>query len=96
MCVCLGENVLIIFKVIRMESEDNNTSKRGFGSMDPEKQKEVASKGGRTAHEKGTAQEFDSEEARKAGKKGGKSVSNNKKDTGGTRGRENWGGYQGY
>ena len=95
MCVCLGENVLIIFKVIRMTSEDNNTSKRGFGSMDPEKQEEVASKGGRTAHEKGTAHEFDSEEARKAGQKGGQ-ASSNKKDTGVTRGRENWGGYQGY
>ena len=48
---------------------------RGFGSMDPEKQREIASKGGKAAHEKGTAHEFTSEEARQAGKKGGEAVS---------------------
>jgi uncharacterized protein len=48
-------------------------SERGFGSMDPEKQREIASKGGKAAHEKGTAHEFDSQEAREAGKKGGSS-----------------------
>ena len=47
------------------------TSKRGFASMDPEKQKRIASKGGRAAHEKGTAHEFTPEEAREAGRKGG-------------------------
>ena len=49
-----------------------NTKKRGFASMDEEKQKEIASKGGKAAHEKGTAHEFTSEEAREAGKKGGR------------------------
>jgi general stress protein YciG len=44
---------------------------RGFASMDPEKQREVASKGGRAAHVKGTAHEWTSEEAREAGRKGG-------------------------
>lgn len=44
---------------------------RGFASMDPEKQKEIASKGGKAAHQKGTAHEFTSEEAREAGRKGG-------------------------
>jgi general stress protein YciG len=39
--------------------------------MDPQKQREIASKGGKAAHEKGTAHEFTSEEARVAGKKGG-------------------------
>ena len=48
-----------------------NTSKRGFASMDPAKQREIASKGGRAAHAKGTAHEFTSEEARIAGRKGG-------------------------
>ena len=48
---------------------------RGFAGMDPAKQKEIASKGGKAAHEKGTAHEFSSEEARQAGKKGGESVS---------------------
>jgi general stress protein YciG len=52
-----------------------NTSKRGFASMDPNKQKEIASKGGRAAHAKGTAHEFTSDEARVAGRKGGETVS---------------------
>lgn len=46
-------------------------SKRGFASMDQNKQREIASKGGKAAHEKGTAHEFDSAEAREAGRKGG-------------------------
>ena len=50
-------------------------SGRGFASMDEEKQRAIASKGGHAAHEKGTAHEFDSEEAREAGKKGGEAVS---------------------
>ena len=45
--------------------------RRGFASMSPERQKEIASKGGRAAHDKGTAHEFTSEEARVAGRKGG-------------------------
>jgi general stress protein YciG len=52
-----------------------NTSKRGFASMDPNKQREIASKGGRAAHAKGTAHEFTSDEARVAGRKGGEAVS---------------------
>lgn len=44
------------------------TSKRGFASMDEEKQRAIASKGGKAAHEKGTAHEFDSKEAREAGR----------------------------
>ena len=44
---------------------------RGFASMDPNKQREIASKGGRAAHQKGTAHEWTSDEAREAGRKGG-------------------------
>src|SRR5688572_10758894 len=44
---------------------------RGFASMDRDKQREIASKGGRAAHEKGTAHEWTREEAREAGRKGG-------------------------
>ena len=51
------------------------TSKRGFAYMDASKQKEIASKGGRAAHAKGTAHEFTSDEARVAGRKGGEAVS---------------------
>lgn len=45
--------------------------RRGFAVMAPEKQREIASKGGKAAHEKGTAHEFTPEEARAAGRKGG-------------------------
>lgn len=45
--------------------------RRGFASMSIEKQREIASKGGRAAHEKGTAHEWTPDEARNAGRKGG-------------------------
>lgn len=50
-------------------------SRRGFASMDPARQREIASKGGRAAHAKGTAHEWSSDEAREAGRKGGVTVS---------------------
>lgn len=50
-------------------------SKRGFASMDANRQREIASKGGRAAHAKGTAHEWSSDEARVAGRKGGEVVS---------------------
>jgi general stress protein YciG len=53
-------------------------SKRGFAAMDQAQQREIASKGGQAAHQKGTAHEFDSEEARRAGQKGGEAVSRNR------------------
>jgi general stress protein YciG len=54
------------------------TAKRGFASMDPSKQREIASKGGKAAHQQGVAHEWTPEEARKAGRKGGEAVSKNK------------------
>lgn len=56
---------------------DNNQNqggqnKRGFASMDPNKQREIASMGGKAAHESGNAHEFSSDEARRAGREGGK------------------------
>jgi uncharacterized protein len=51
------------------------TPPRGFASMDPERQREIASKGGRAAHAKGTAHEWTADEARSAGRKGGETVS---------------------
>ena len=53
----------------------NGKSRRGFASMDASRQKEIASKGGRAAHAKGTAHEWSSDEARVAGRKGGEVVS---------------------
>ena len=44
---------------------------RGFASMDPEKQRRIASKGGKAAHAKGRAHEWTVDEAREAGRKGG-------------------------
>jgi general stress protein YciG len=46
--------------------------------MEPDKQRQIAEKGGRAAHAKGTAHEFTSDEAREAGRKGGQSVSRNR------------------
>ena len=44
-------------------------SPRGFAAMDPQRQREIASLGGRAAHQSGHAHEFTSEEAREAGRK---------------------------
>jgi uncharacterized protein len=52
-------------------TEGGGTSRRGFASMDEDKQREIASRGGKAAHQKGTAHEFDSAEAAEAGRKGG-------------------------
>jgi general stress protein YciG len=57
-----------------MAQNNQGNSQRGFAAMDEQKQREIASKGGKAAHEKGTAHEFDSEEARAAGQKGGKAA----------------------
>lgn len=48
---------------------------RGFAAMDPAKQREIASKGGKVAHASGTAHEWTTEEAKAAGSKGGKASS---------------------
>jgi general stress protein YciG len=58
-------------------TKKKGTSNRGFASMDPERQREIASEGGRAAHASGNAHEFTSEEARAAGRKGGESRSRN-------------------
>lgn len=54
------------------ERRDMATSTRGFASMTPERRREIASLGGKSAHAKGNAHEWTSEEARAAGRKGGK------------------------
>jgi uncharacterized protein len=55
---------------------------RGFASMDRAKQREIASKGGKAAHQKGTAHEWTSEEAREAGRKGGMASHQRRKQQG--------------
>jgi uncharacterized protein len=49
-------------------------SRRGFAAMDREKQRQIASKGGKAAHEKGSAHEFTPDQAREAGRKGGRAA----------------------
>jgi general stress protein YciG len=52
-------------------------SERGFAAMDPSRQREIASEGGKAAHQSGNAHEFTSEEAREAGRKGGQASGGN-------------------
>jgi general stress protein YciG len=82
-----------------MQSQGGNgnggkRSNRGFASMDPGRQREIASKGGKAAHAKGTAHEWTPDEARVAGRKGGEAVSRDRahmaaigREGGGARGR---------
>jgi general stress protein YciG len=64
---------------VTMNDRDNAKARgRGFASMDADKQRSIASLGGRAAHRLGTAHEFSSDEAREAGRKGGEAVSANR------------------
>lgn len=56
----------------------DNAKGRGFASMDENRQREIASMGGKAAHQKGTAHEFTPDEARKAGREGGKRSSSSR------------------
>ena len=61
-----------------MSTERTGTKARGFASMSAERQREIARKGGRAAHQCGKAHEFTKDEARAAGRKGGEAVSANR------------------
>lgn len=65
-------------------SQPKTTSKRGFASMDPQRQREIASLGGKAAHASGKAHEFNSAEAREAGRKGGRAGRRNAQSPGQT------------
>lgn len=58
-------------------SNQKGKSERGFAAMNPERQREIASEGGKAAHQSGNAHEFTSEEARAAGRKGGQASGGN-------------------
>ena len=58
----------------RVVAEPRKKARRGFAAMSAEKQREIASLGGKAAHAKGTAHEFSPEEAREAGRKGGQAA----------------------
>jgi general stress protein YciG len=61
-------------KAATPEAQPRKKARRGFAAMSPEKQREIASLGGKAAHAKGTAHEFSPEEAREAGRKGGQAA----------------------
>ncbi|BCX45538.1 general stress protein [Stenotrophomonas maltophilia] len=61
-----------------MADQRHGTSHRGFASMDQDKQRAIAAKGGRAAHASGNAHEFSPAEAREAGRKGGEAISRNR------------------
>lgn len=63
-------------------NQGGDTSNRGFASMDPERQREIAAEGGRAAHATGNAHEFTSEEARKAGSMSHKNDGNQQSGSG--------------
>lgn len=69
---------------LRMDADVREVSApkrlRGFAAMSPERQREIASRGGRSAHAKGKAHTFSSEEAVAAGAKGGLSAAQRKKE----------------
>jgi hypothetical protein len=79
-----------------MANQDNKqgggSSNRGFASMDPQKQREIASEGGKAAHASGNAHEFTSEEARRAGSMSHKNDGN--QQSGGQQGSQQSGGQQ--
>jgi general stress protein YciG len=84
-----SSNISVLCKEILTMASNNQgnqggKSNRGFASMDPQRQREIASEGGRAAHEKGTAHEFTSEEAREAGRKGGMARSANRRNATGS------------
>ncbi|WP_329922203.1 KGG domain-containing protein [Stenotrophomonas geniculata] len=61
-----------------MADQNPRSSNRGFASMDQDKQRAIAAKGGRAAHASGNAHEFSPAEARAAGRKGGEAISRNR------------------
>jgi general stress protein YciG len=67
----------LIMENLQTEIKKSKSS-RGFAAMDPQKQREIASKGGKASHQSGNAHEFSSEEARAAGRKGGESRGKNR------------------
>lgn len=72
--VFLGFTHLRRNTMANQQNRNNGASNRGFASMDPDRQREIASQGGKASHAKGTGHEFSSEEAREAGRKGGQST----------------------
>jgi hypothetical protein len=75
-------------------NQSGDTSNRGFASMDPQKQREIASEGGKAAHASGHAHEFSSEEARRAGSMSHKNDGGNSQSQGSGSNQSQGGGSQ--
>ncbi len=65
-----------------MEENRNEKARRGFAAMSPERQREIARQGGRAAHQQGVAHEWSREEAKEAGRKGGRASGDRRKNQG--------------
>jgi uncharacterized protein len=65
-----------------MQDQQPQKSRRGFAAMSPERQREIASQGGRAAHQQGVAHQWNRDEAREAGKKGGQVSGIKRRSTG--------------
>ena len=61
-----------------LQQDRNDSDGRGFAGMDEDRQRQIASMGGRAAHQSGNAHEFDSQEGRDAGRKGGQASAQNR------------------
>ena len=69
------------------QREMTQKSRRGFAAMDPERQRQIASEGGRAAHRQGVAHEWTADEARQAGRKGGQNSKGSRNRDGAENGR---------
>lgn len=75
---CMEKTIVILDTMFGNGSKGGRSARKskrgrqGFASMNTDKQRKIASKGGRAAHRKGTAHEWNSDEARAAGRIGGK------------------------
>jgi uncharacterized protein len=67
------------------KNRGNNSGNRGFAAMDPDKQREIASKGGKASHESGRGNQFNSRSGQEAGQKGGRNSSSQRNDGRGNR-----------
>lgn len=68
----------------KAQANGQQKSRRGFAAMSPERQREIASQGGRAAHQQGVAHEWNKDEARAAGKKGGQASGFRRKSSSGS------------
>jgi general stress protein YciG len=80
-----SSSLSLILTIMANDANTMNTNRRsgrGFAGMDRDRQREIASEGGKAAHASGHAHEWSSEEAREAGRKGGQARSRNQNQDG--------------